>query len=261
MISLQYSCPGQLGKYQNGVVERRIKEIGRMGRSMMFTDEAPDLANAYCLLQAVDILNMLPSTANPADPLSNVTGFSPHLLYYNCIYLCRAHHCDTQGHIVWEYLANRKGRKLIVPEISRHIWNYFPMRSGPDKHLSNLLTFVPPDVCHPDLQSSADISDSSSPPSGPSPVLYMDATTDPMCPLFPDSQVILDAGERELIGESPHHQSQSTYKTRRFDQMSRNIGAEVRWVFFINGKSGPLDVFGGTVLLYYLHQQIRHRVR
>ncbi len=61
----EYSCPGQLGKYQNGVVKRRIKEIGRMGRAMMFTAEAPDLANAYCILQAVDILNMLLSTANP----------------------------------------------------------------------------------------------------------------------------------------------------------------------------------------------------
>jgi hypothetical protein len=50
---------------------------------MMFTVETPDLANAYCLLQAVDILNMLPSTTNPTDPLSNVTGFSPYLLYYN----------------------------------------------------------------------------------------------------------------------------------------------------------------------------------
>jgi hypothetical protein len=79
----EYSCPGQLGKYQNGVVERRIKEIGRVGRAMMFTVEAADLTNAYCLLQAVDILNMLPSTANPANPLSNVTGFSPYLLYYN----------------------------------------------------------------------------------------------------------------------------------------------------------------------------------
>jgi hypothetical protein len=135
----EYSCPRQLEKYQNGVVERRIKEIGRMGRAMMFTAEPPDLTNAYCILQAVDILNMLPSTANPADPLSNVTGFSPHLLYYNsplvqlyafgsfctvhldddhidsshpnvraasCIYLCRAHHCHRQGHIVWEYRVN-----------------------------------------------------------------------------------------------------------------------------------------------------------
>jgi hypothetical protein len=28
----KYSCSGQLGKYQNAVVERRIKEIGRMAR-------------------------------------------------------------------------------------------------------------------------------------------------------------------------------------------------------------------------------------
>ena len=152
----EYSCPVQLGKYQNGVVERRIKEIGRMGRAMMFTAEAPDLANAYCILQAVDILNMLPSTANPADPLSNVTGFSPHLLYYNsapplqqlyafgsfctvhldddhldssrpnvraasCVYLCRAHHCHNHGHIVWEYFANGKGHKLIAPGLKSRV--------------------------------------------------------------------------------------------------------------------------------------------
>jgi hypothetical protein len=54
-----------------------------MARAMMYTAEVPDLASAYCLLQVVDILNMLPSTANPADPASNVTGFSPYLLYYN----------------------------------------------------------------------------------------------------------------------------------------------------------------------------------
>jgi transposase InsO family protein len=273
----EYSCPGQLGKYQNGVVERRIKEIGRMGRAMMFTAEAPDLANAYCLLQAVDILNMLPSTANPADSLSNVTGFSPYLLYYNsappleqiyafgsfctvhldddhidssrpnvraatCIYLCRAHHCHSQGHIVWEYRSNGKGRKLIVPEISRHIWNYFPMRSGSDKHLSNSLTFVPPEVCDSCLPPSADIS---IPPSCP--VLYMDAATDPMCPSFPDSHVIMDSGEQRSISESPSTQPQSAYKTRQFDRMSKNIGAKVRRVFFINGTSGPLDFFEGTV--------------
>ena len=73
----EYSCPGQLGKYQNGVVERKIKEIGQVARAMMYTAEVPDLASAYCVLQAVDILNMLPSTANPADLASNVTGFSP----------------------------------------------------------------------------------------------------------------------------------------------------------------------------------------
>jgi hypothetical protein len=50
---------------------------------MMYTAEVPDLASAYCVLHAVDILNMLPSTANPPDPASNVTEFSPHLIFYN----------------------------------------------------------------------------------------------------------------------------------------------------------------------------------
>jgi hypothetical protein len=80
---------------------------------------------------------------------------------------------------------------LVVPEISRYIWNYFPMRSASDKHLSNSLTFVPPEVCDPCLQSSEDIS---IPPSRP--VLYMDTTTDPMCPSFPDSHVIMDSGDQ-----------------------------------------------------------------
>ena len=75
----------------------------------------------------------------------------------------------------------------------------------------------------------------------------MDTTTDPICPLFPDSQVVLDAGERELIGESPPQQSQSTYKTRQFDRMSKNIGVKVRLVFFINGTSGTLDFFEDTI--------------
>jgi hypothetical protein len=75
----------------------------------------------------------------------------------------------------------------------------------------------------------------------------MDATTDPMCPSFPDSQVILDSGEKQSISDSPPMQSQSAYKTRQFDRMSKNIGAKVRWVFFINGTSGPIDFFEGTV--------------
>jgi len=29
-----------------------------------------------------------------------------------------------------------------MPEILRNIWNFFPMRSRPAKHLSDLLTFV-----------------------------------------------------------------------------------------------------------------------
>jgi hypothetical protein len=61
------------------------------------------------------------------------------------------------------------------------------------------------------------------------------------------TQVILDYGERQSISDSPPQQSQSTYKTRQFDRMSKHIGAKVRRVFFINGTSGPLDFFEGTV--------------
>jgi hypothetical protein len=223
-----------------------------MARAVMYTAEVPGLASAYCVLQAVDILNVLPSTANPADPASNVTGFSPYLLYYDsappleqlyafgsfctvhldadhigplrpdaraasCIYLCRAHHCNSQGHIVWEYRDHGKGRKLIVPELSSHIWNYFPMQSGSDKHRSNSLTFVAPDF--------ASYSEDSRPPSGPCPTLYIDNTTDPMCPHCPDSQAI------HADSEEPHKASlssslpkqQSKYKTRQFDRMSKNM--------------------------------------
>ena len=64
--------------------------------------------------------------------------------------------------------------------------------SGSEKHLFNSLTFVPPDVCDPSLNSSADAS------SLPSRLtMHMDATTDPMCPSFPDSHVTLDSDERQ----------------------------------------------------------------
>jgi hypothetical protein len=104
------------------------------------------------------------------------------------------------------------------------------------------LTFVPPEVCDPYLSLSPDIS---IPPSCP--VLYMDAATDPMCPSFPDSHVIMDSGEQRSISESPPKQPQSAYKTRPFDRMSKNIGGNVRRIFFINGTSGPLDFFEDTV--------------
>jgi hypothetical protein len=79
------------------------------------------------------------------------------------------------------------------------------------------------------------------------PVLFIDATTDPMCPSFPDSQVILYCDEWQSISDSPPQQSQSTYKTRQFDRMLKNIGAKVLRVFFINGTPGSLDFFEGTV--------------
>lgn len=180
---------------------------------------------------------MLPSAANPAD-LANVTGISPYLLYYysalpleqlyaigsfctvhlvadhidslrpnvraaSCIYLCRAHHCHSQGHIVGEYRDNGKGRKLIVPELSSHIWNYFPMRFGPEKHLSKSLTFIAPDF--------ASYKEDSRPLLGSCPKVHIDATTDLMCAQFPDSQVIVAASEQpqntSLLCPSSHLQT------------------------------------------------------
>ena len=40
--NLEYSCPGQLGKCQNGLVERRIKETGRIARCSKKMSGVPD---------------------------------------------------------------------------------------------------------------------------------------------------------------------------------------------------------------------------
>ena len=71
--NVEYPCLGQLGKYQNGLVERRIKEIGRIARCSKETSGLPDSASSY-LLHAVDILNALPIKANPTDGTTDVTG-------------------------------------------------------------------------------------------------------------------------------------------------------------------------------------------
>jgi len=81
-FNIEYSCPGQLGKYQNGLVERRIKEKARMTRCGKEMSGVTDLASSYCVLHAVDILNYLLTKANPTDGTTDVTGFLPHLKYY-----------------------------------------------------------------------------------------------------------------------------------------------------------------------------------
>ena len=272
----EYSCPGQLGKYQNGVVERRIKEIGRMARAMMYTSDAPDLASVYGLLQAVDILNVLPTTANDA---ASTNGFSPHSLYYGsapsldecypfgsfctvhldddhidpsrplvraaqCIYLCRAHHLQSKGHVLWEYRASGKGRKLIVPTIGHNIWNYFPLRNHDSQHLTSLLTFVPAAV--PSAHESPTASDVSLSTQIEPPLSACDVMN-PLSPDFPNSQVILDADERSILQHEHIAVPRSSYRTRQYDRMHKNIGTPVRRVFFINGSSGPTDYFEGAV--------------
>jgi len=56
-----------------------------------------------------------------------------------CVHLCNAGHFESKGHVVWDY---KHRQKLIVPEILQNIWNCFPMRSSPAKHLLDLLYFV-----------------------------------------------------------------------------------------------------------------------
>ena len=81
-VTVDYSCPGQIGKCQNGPVEQRIKEIERIARCGKEISGVPDLASSYCVLHAVDILNALPTTANPTDGTTDANGLSPYLKYY-----------------------------------------------------------------------------------------------------------------------------------------------------------------------------------
>ena len=75
------------------------------------------------------------------------------------------------------------------------------------------------------------------------PTKYIDATTEPMCTQFPDSQVILPDSEQPPNTSQPP----SKYKTRQFDRMCKNIGAKARRIFFVNGTSGPVDFNEGIV--------------
>jgi len=104
----------------------RIKEIGRNARCGKEMSGVPDLASSCCVLHAVDILNALPTKANLTDGTTDVTGFS-NVTASPCVHLGNAGHFKSKGHVVWD---QKRRRKLIVPEISRNIWNYFPMRSG-----------------------------------------------------------------------------------------------------------------------------------
>jgi hypothetical protein len=70
------------------------------------------------------------------------------------------------------------------------------MRSGPDKHLSNSLTFGAPDF--------ASYTEDSRPPLGSCPQLYIDKTTDPMCHHFP--QILKSFSQIVRNGNAhPHH--------------------------------------------------------
>jgi hypothetical protein len=106
-------------------------------------------------------------------------------------------------------------------------------------HISDRLTFVDARV------DAVEVDQAQSTKDDPSDEL------DPASPHFPDSQVMLDADEQNLIREEQLSPAtsipRSAYKTRQYNRMKMNIGAIVRRVFFINDSNGPTDFFQGIV--------------
>jgi len=129
--------------------------------------------------------------------------------------------------------------KLIVPEISQNIWNYFPIRSGLAKHLSDLLTFV-----------EARVDESSEKLASKTKISAIDEI-DPSSDDFPNNQVRLDevatTQHASELASSPQMATISKYQTRQRDRMLQNVGTQIRRVFFINGPNGPTDFFQGVV--------------
>ena len=241
----EYSCPGG-GKWQNGTCERRIKDLGTMTRSIMYTSDMPPAASMHALYQAADILNALPTSTNAGG--SNSSGLSPDYVYdksefvpdnwfafgsyctahldsdhtdkdkrvtaASCVYLCQAHHCGASGHIIWDYKNNRK---LTVPTIATAQWNYFPKRPAGQQHLSNMLTFI-----------------------------------SPACVTGPETmdQTGTEVGrtKAESPGETASEiRNDSNYMTKYRTMMERHVGDTVRKAFFINGIDGPSDYYEGKV--------------
>jgi len=194
--------------------------MGRIALSLKETSGVPDLTSVYCALQSVDILNALPTTANPSNGATGVTGSSPHMMYYgtqpsmndfyvfesyctvhtdddhvlstsrnvtasSCVYQCSAGHFHSKGHVVWDF-KNR--RKFIVPEISIQIWNYFQMCNSHAKHFSDLLIFVQAPVDYQLNDTCATTAKSSS----------MDEI-DPSSEAFPNVQIMLDDDEKSRL--------------------------------------------------------------
>jgi hypothetical protein len=166
-----FSCPGDLGKWQSSTCERTIKDLGAIMRSIMHRSKAPQAAAEYAMYHAEDIImNALPTSANitldecaglspnevEGTPDTDLTHFyafrsqcfvhldrehrissEPNVKAAACVYLCRAHHDGSPGHVVWDYIHRRR---LIVPSITHPQWNYYPLRSPAPCHLSSRLT-------------------------------------------------------------------------------------------------------------------------
>jgi hypothetical protein len=107
-----------------------------------------------------------------------------------------------------------------VPEISQNIWNYFPIRSGLAKHLSDLLTFV-----------EARVDESSEKLASKTKISAIDEI-DPSSDDFSNNQVRLDevttTQHASELASSPQMATMSKYKTRQRDRMlNKNVGIQI----------------------------------
>ena len=157
------------------VLPSRIKELGRIARTIAETGNMPEASEAYALCEAADILNALPCSSNGGG--SDATGLSPQYVYdgssldldrffahgsyctahnnadhvddnkrvsaSQCVYLAQAYHLGAEGHVLWDY-TNR--RRLIVLSLTYNEWNYFPLHPNRQKHIINMLTFAAAEI-------------------------------------------------------------------------------------------------------------------
>ena len=255
----EFSCPGDSGKWQNGVVERRIKELGNVARKLMRTSNMMPEGRCHALYHAADIINALPTSANPGGRDS--TGLPPDFVYNqksldldhwyafgsqcfahldsdhasddvniqaaSCVYLCQAHHVSASGHVVWDL---NKRRRMTVPKITQQGsgWNCFPLRPQGQQHLSMFMTWVAPPV---ESTANAQVTDDS---------------------------LLADPQTQSLPTENVASCDQQQPETKHRQMMLRNVGKEIRKVFFINGLNGPLDYYEGTV--HHVTDQNRYHI-
>jgi hypothetical protein len=245
-ITQEFSCPGNLGKWQNGVCERRIKGMCTTMNAVILTSNLPSTASVYAMYHAADILNVLSSSANPTD--DGHVGMPPDYIYdttvcdvdnhyafgsfcsvhldidhtdddpkvkaASCVYLSKSHHIGCSGHFVWDYVNHRR---LTVPSISNNQWNSFPLRAPGTRHFSTDLTFESPPM--PTSTGGVHTGDITS-------TLPISSDYEPACAVL------------------PHHR---THLTRLQKEMHANIVRKIRKMFFVDDTNQTTDYYEGTV--------------
>jgi hypothetical protein len=190
--------------------------------AVMLTSNLPSTASVYAMYHAADILNALPSSANPTDDghAGIVTGMPPDYIYDTtvcdvdnhyafssfcsahldsdhtdddpkveaalCVYLSKSHHIGCSGNFVWDYV-NR--RRLTVPSISNNQWNYFHLRAPGTRHFSTALTFESPPM--PDSSAGVHTGDISS-------TLPIPSDYEPACTVLPHTRTHLTRLQQEM---------------------------------------------------------------